>query len=85
MSTYLVFAGENYYPSGGIDDLVGQFPDFAQAVDCLADKIQRSDWGHIFCVDTGETWEQFRTSRQKPGSRTYECVYTISELEKTSA
>lgn len=84
MSTYLVFAGENYYPSGGIDDLVGQFPDFDQAASCLSGKIQHSDWGHIFCVDTGETWEQFRRGRQNFESKRYEVIYTVSDLEKTS-
>lgn len=85
MSTYLVFAGENYYPCGGIDDLAGRFSEFSQAVDCLSEKIQHSDWGQIFCVDTGETWGQFRRGRQNFESKRYEVIYTISELEKTSA
>ena len=46
---YALFAGADYYPAGGMDDLVGVFESveaarfaFAQADDCT--------WGHI--VDT---------------------------------
>lgn len=46
---YALFAGSDYYPAGGMDDLVGVFESveaarfaFAQADDC--------EWGHI--VDT---------------------------------
>jgi hypothetical protein len=63
---YALFAGENYYPAGGMDDLVGVFESveaarfaFAQADDC--------DWGHI--VDTATFAKVFVWTMVTPGKR----------------
>jgi len=47
---YYVFAGDWYYPSGGIEDLVGTFDTLPDAKRFLADWVQKNGdytWGHI--------------------------------------
>jgi hypothetical protein len=45
---FLVFAGEQYYPSGGWDDFRGAFETLEAAKDYMI-KNQR-DWGHIIDI-----------------------------------
>ena len=45
---YLLFAGDDYYPVGGFDDLVGSF-------DCIEDarsKGEGYEWWHIVRITT---------------------------------
>lgn len=47
MNRYLLFAGRNYYPSGGWSDYVGSYVD---TDDAAAQRPSDSDWAQI--VDT---------------------------------
>lgn len=48
MKRYLLFAGDNYYPSGGWSDFIGSFDTVEQALARQCDI--RRDWYHV--VDT---------------------------------
>jgi hypothetical protein len=46
---YLLFSGESYYPSGGIDDFIGEFSclEHAQAYLMWVTKPDNDIWAHI--------------------------------------
>lgn len=48
---YLLFAGQNYYPQGGIDDLVGEFESIEEAQRVCG--VAPYDWGHIVMLNAG--------------------------------
>jgi len=50
---YWLFAGYNYYPSGGLNDFRGSFKTMVDAVKAIG----RKDWFHILDTVTGETHE----------------------------
>lgn len=58
MRKFLLFAGDHYYPSGGVGDLVGAFPDFNSAVAAYwwgcsyGPDVSRREWGHVLDVLT---------------------------------
>jgi len=39
MERYLLFRGRNYYPSGGIDDLVGDYKTLIEAINAANEDI----------------------------------------------
>lgn len=41
---YMLFAGENYYPSGGMNDFRGNFHTMVS----LVKKIGRADWFNVY-------------------------------------
>ena len=43
MERYLLFRGRNYYPSGGIDDLIGDYPTLELAIEAANSDILK-DW-----------------------------------------
>jgi len=54
MKRYLVFYGDNYYPSGGMSDLLGSFDTLTEGVIALENKNDKEwngewdySWGHI--------------------------------------
>ena len=52
MKRYMLFCGDNYYPDGGIDDLVHIFDTIEEAkyvISCIY-----VDWAHIFDIKTGK-------------------------------
>jgi len=49
---YLVFAGYDYHPSGGWDDLIGKYDTPEEAVE--AAELHDGDWAHIVDLATGE-------------------------------
>jgi hypothetical protein len=65
MKRYLVFGGDNYYPCGGWDDLLGEFDNLEDAkLTITHGKINACkhkgieplsrDWNHIVDLETGE-------------------------------
>jgi hypothetical protein len=62
MKRFLVFFGDKYYPSGGMDDFVSDHVLIEEALDALASKVEASMlnrdiysfanwelcWGHIY-------------------------------------
>jgi hypothetical protein len=51
MKNYALFAGSNYYPAGGIHDLVSCFETLEDAIDVIAQRADY-DWWHIVNVAT---------------------------------
>lgn len=51
MLRFWMFAGEDYYPRGGIDDLAGKFASMDDAV-----PPARIDWAHLVDIVTGQRW-----------------------------
>jgi hypothetical protein len=49
---YLLFAGNNYYPEGGVDDLIGHFDTIEDAVSATPmDRLGGDNsWANIFCL-----------------------------------
>lgn len=60
MKRYALFAGYNYYPSGGWDDIYGTYDTVEEAQEAWRiarsnpERVLRSDWGHIIDLTTGE-------------------------------
>lgn len=49
---FLVFAGYNYYPSGGWEDFVEAFDTFEEAY--AAAEVADGDWAHVVNLSTRE-------------------------------
>lgn len=58
--SYVIFAGDNYYPLGGWDDFQGSYKELLEAVEAAAGL--RLDWWQV--VD-GETGEVFRAGKRE--------------------
>lgn len=52
MKRYLLFAGEDYYPGGGANDLKGDFDTIEEAVNALHHKDYRDCFAHVFDLTT---------------------------------
>jgi hypothetical protein len=53
MKRYLVFAGDNYYPSGGAFDFVSALATLEEATAAANAFKMRSDWAHVFDMQLG--------------------------------
>jgi hypothetical protein len=68
LKRYAVFAGETYYPRGGMEDFKESFDDFLEAIAHMHDiagryakqdgKYDKYDWGHVADMTTGEIIEE---------------------------
>ena len=59
MKRYLVFSGDNYYPSGGWNDFIRAFETLEDAMFLAKVKAKENDWVHVTDLDTMETvWEK---------------------------
>ncbi len=47
MNKYLLFLGDDYYPSGGWDDFVGSFDSLHEAVERIKSEDSHYKWAHI--------------------------------------
>ena len=45
MKPLLLFAGEHYYPSGGVNDFRGDFNTIEEAIEAIANSS--CDWWHV--------------------------------------
>lgn len=60
---YFLFAGESYYPGGGMEDLVGTFPTLEAAREAFARRLDRDgeeahfDWYQIATIVEGRLVE----------------------------
>lgn len=55
MKRYLVFAGTDYYPSGGANDFIFATNDLEEARNKMAENIKEGfEWSHIFDNETLE-------------------------------
>lgn len=47
---YWLFSGENYYPLGGMEDLIGKFSSLEECAEVLKlkKKNSRYDWAHAY-------------------------------------
>jgi hypothetical protein len=59
MKRFLLFSGDHYYPSGGWDDMVGDFdtPEDATAKGQELLRQLKTDWFHVVDMETGECGE----------------------------
>ena len=63
MNNYLLFAGDNYYPSGGWEDFIGSFSTQEEAQDVGADKIEDEfNWYHVVDLSSGNIVAKGRRS-----------------------
>ena len=59
---YLLFAGSDCYPKGGVEDFVGSF----DSIEAARDAAPNDDWAHIACFTTKGDFlilESFRLRR----------------------
>lgn len=54
MNLFFIFAGRQYYPSGGIGDLVETFPTLADALIYDMSNVFDEDWAYIAEYDGKE-------------------------------
>ncbi len=63
MKRYILFAGCNYYPDGGWDDMVKDFDSMEDAIEWASNpknipgeilKQSREGWWHLVDIDAGE-------------------------------
>ena len=56
MKRFLIFAGDNYYPSGGMRDFIGDYGTFQEAESNLLNLVIKNgwDWGDIWDCETRE-------------------------------
>jgi len=58
MARYLLFAGDRYYPAGGMNDLVDSFSE--SEVEALLRSIEtnamKQDWWHVLDIQTGAAY-----------------------------
>lgn len=47
MKQYLAFYGAVYYPSGGMDDFIGDFDTKEEAIECIKLKNEKDDYGNF--------------------------------------
>ena len=67
MKKYLVFAGSNYYPAGGMEDFIDDFDDKEDALNAIravkakndADKYN-DEWAYIYNTETRKDEESLR-------------------------
>lgn len=52
MKRYLVFRGDDYYPSGGFKDFKASYDTLEEAVESA--KSSSGDWAHVVDVQHGE-------------------------------
>ena len=57
MKRYLLFGGDTYYPTGGMNDFCGSFDTIEEAEECAKKSRLRIDWYHIYDCVTGEKME----------------------------
>lgn len=63
MKRFLIFAGVNFYPSGGIDDLIGKADTLAEAQTILPKRMipegfESMSWGHIYDCENDEVLDR---------------------------
>jgi len=58
MKRFMIFAGENYYPSGGMNDFVGEFDTISQCIIRLSKR--RADWWNILDTQTKQVYNNYQ-------------------------
>ena len=64
---FMLFAGRNYYPSGGMDDYVRSFDTVEQAIS----NIGFNDWMHVLDSKTGEVYDTNLSSHDASSIRAW--------------
>jgi hypothetical protein len=78
---YWVFCWDNYYPSGGLLDLVGKFASIEEAVKTLQDKqIKKTMWNGVEFIPWGD-WKWGFECYQILDIQTQEILYSNVESE----
>lgn len=56
---YLLFAGDDYYPEGGANDLIGRFDSVEEAVAAHDPKEYEDGWANILCLESLEIVKRY--------------------------
>ena len=55
---YLLFAGDHYYPAGGVHDLVGSYESLDEAINIT--KEYNYDWAHVWDqTNSCKVWDKW--------------------------
>jgi hypothetical protein len=57
VNRYALFAGDNYYPSGGFQDFRGTFSELESATDFAKKSEEDYDWWHVVDLTDGTVVE----------------------------
>lgn len=57
--SYLLFAGNDYYPYGGADDLQGKFDTVDEAIAAHDPNKYDEPWAHVFCLESLSIVKEF--------------------------
>lgn len=60
MKQFIVFGFDHYYPSGGLDDICGDFDTIEEAKQCADDKKLCSCGGEAYVIDR-DSWKEVYT------------------------
>ena len=78
MAKYSLFAGYNYYPSGGMRDFRGQFATIEQAYACACDYNEGSEFYDWYQIVDSETWLWIRSGVPDPAALEASRIATLS-------
>jgi len=54
MNNYVVFSGEDYYPSGGREDFKGSFDTLEEAITAASAIDPKFEWSHVVRMSDGK-------------------------------
>ena len=77
MKRYMVFAGDNYYPGGGMDDHCGCYDTMVEAVRGIGE----CDWWHILDTKTMQCYNLNGEQRRMSGPELLEWAAEIDKGE----
>lgn len=65
---FMLFAGRQYYPLGGADDLVKTYPTVTEADQEVVGELSSDfSWAHVYDVETGKMVSRWEWSANTPG------------------
>lgn len=59
---YMLFAGYNYYPEGGMNDFRGRFDTMVQAIQAIGAAHSRYEWFNILDTETGRVYDHYEAN-----------------------
>jgi hypothetical protein len=60
MNRYFLFAGENHYPCGGMEDFIGHYTTMVEALQNIGDH----QWFNVLDTKTGEVSYDYKIGRK---------------------
>lgn len=75
MKRFFLFGGDNYYPSGGWGDFVGDFDSRRDAV--LSGMASKNDWWHVIDIQTKKVIDASREYENEDGYFGGKSIYDL--------